>query len=104
MLILICVILWGLAITLRLPLDDLLTFSGKAFLIAAGIHFILAFTHSCPVYGKHPAIQGFGQVHPASFTQSKLKGWSGVVVSVIRRSEFTCIHCGTHFRIKSERT
>ena len=77
-LILICVILWGLAITLRLPLDDLLTFSGKAFLIAAGIHFILAFTHSCPVCGKHPTIQGFGQVHPASFTQSKLKGWSGV--------------------------
>jgi hypothetical protein len=98
-LMLICAALWGLAITLRLPLNELLTFTGQAFLVAAGIHVLLAFTHSCPVCGKHPTIQGFGEVHPASLSQSKLKGWSGVVVSVVRRSEFTCIHCGTHFRI-----
>ncbi|MDZ7919718.1 hypothetical protein [Rhodoferax sp.] len=99
-----CVILWALVVFLKLPFGCLLGFAGKAFLGAAAVHVALAFTHKCPVCGKRPTVQGFKPPHPDSQTQSKFTGWAGVVVSVVRRSEFTCIHCGTNFFLKNGRT
>jgi hypothetical protein len=66
--------------------------------LALGLaHVLLAFCHRCPICSKHPTIQGFGPVHPDAMGQSKLTGWSGVVMSVFRRKCFNCIHCGTAF-------
>jgi hypothetical protein len=75
----------------------------KVFVAVALVHLVLAFTHKCPVCEKHPTVQGFKPVHPASVSQSKLSGWAGVVASVVRNSSFVCIHCGTEFTLNEPR-
>ena len=72
------------------------------FFSAAAVHVVLAFRHSCPSCGKHPTIQGFRPPHPESIHQSKLGGWSGVVMSVLSKRRFTCIHCGAHYDASRE--
>ena len=63
-------------------------------------HVALSFTHSCPRCGKHPTIQGFSSPHAESLSQSSRSGWAGVVVSILRRRRFVCIHCGAAYRIE----
>jgi hypothetical protein len=70
-----------------------------AFFLAVGVHLILAFLHQCPSCGKHPTIQGFTPPHPASLGQSKADGWAGVVMSVVLRKRFVCIHCGVEYKV-----
>jgi hypothetical protein len=62
-------------------------------------HLILSYLHICPGCGKHPMIQGFGSIHPNAVPQSKLEGWAGVVVNVLRRRRLVCIHCGAEYAI-----
>lgn len=81
----------------RAQLDALAWLAGMAFGTAALTHLVLAFSHRCPTCRKHPTVQGFAPPHPASLAQSKCQGWPGVVVSVVRRNRFVCIHCGSHF-------
>ena len=69
-----------------------------AFFLAAGVHVLLAFLHKCPSCSKHPTIQGFKPPHPASLSQSRAQGWAGVVMSVVFRKCFVCIHCGAEYR------
>jgi H+/Cl- antiporter ClcA len=71
-----------------------------AFLASAALHVLLALMHRCPSCTKHPTIQGFRPVHQNSVGQSAVQGWGGVVVSILRRRRFTCIHCGTEFIIE----
>lgn len=68
------------------------------FLFFGGVHVVLALFHKCPSCAKHPTIQGFRGPHPASLGQSRAQGWAGVVVSVLLRRRFVCIHCGTEYR------
>ena len=68
-----------------------------AFCAAVIFHVILALMHRCPSCGKHPTIQGFRTVHPASVGQARAEGWAGVVINVVRRRPFVCIHCGVCF-------
>jgi hypothetical protein len=70
------------------------------FAAAASLHVLLALLHKCPLCGKHPTIQGFAPPHPDSATQAAVAGWAGVVVSVLRRQRFVCIHCGTGFSVR----
>ncbi|MFN9449972.1 MAG: hypothetical protein ACK58U_09985 [Rubrivivax sp.] len=71
-----------------------------AFCIAASVHLFLSFRHACPQCGKHPTIQRFKPPHPNSLTQSKVSGWGGVVVNILRRRRLVCIHCGAEYRIE----
>jgi predicted RNA-binding Zn-ribbon protein involved in translation (DUF1610 family) len=91
-------LLWVLGLLFRLPLGSTLTWLFVIFMVAALPHLVLAFMHKCPACGKHPTIQGFTPVHPASAKQSKLRGWAGVVVRVVANESFICIHCGTAWR------
>jgi hypothetical protein len=68
------------------------------FFLAAGVHITLAFLHKCPSCDKHPTIQGFKPPHPASLGQSRAQGWAGVVMSVVIRRCFVCIHCGVEHK------
>jgi len=68
-----------------------------AFAAAALAHVGLALMHTCPECGKHPTVQGFGDLHPDAAAQSRLSGWSGAVWNVFRRKRLVCIHCGTHY-------
>jgi hypothetical protein len=99
-LMLLCAVLWLLGSVARLPVREALSYAFSAFLIVAAIHVVLAFTHKCPVCSKHPTVQGFKPVHPDSVAQSRLTGWSGVVISVLRRRQLICIHCGTRFDVR----
>lgn len=71
-----------------------------AVMLAALTHVFLSFCHACPQCGKHPMIQGFKSPHPNSINQSRQSGWAGVVVSILRRRRFICIHCGAEYRIE----
>jgi len=75
-------------------------FNFAAFLAAAAIHVVLSYRHSCAQCGKHPTIQGFKPPHPNSLDQSRVSGWGGVVVNVLRRRRLVCIHCGAEFRVE----
>lgn len=65
-------------------------------------HMLLAVLERCPSCGKHPLVQGFSPVHPASIGQAKAEGWSGAVWSIVHRRQFTCIHCGTAFTCQND--
>lgn len=65
-----------------------------AFILGLGVHIVLALLHRRPGCGKHPTIQGFRRPHTVSVGQSRAERWAGVVVSVLRRKRFVCIHCG----------
>ena len=71
------------------------------FAVAALVHLALSFMHKCPACGKHPTIQGFAPPHAASVSESRLSGWGGVVVNVLRRRRLVCIHCGTEYSVSS---
>jgi hypothetical protein len=102
-LLVLSVVLWLFAVALAAQVLPLFTFALFAFFAAAAVHLILAFTHKCPVCGKHPTVQGFKPVHPDAARQSKLTGWSGVVVRVLVGGPFVCIHCGTEFTLNEAR-
>jgi hypothetical protein len=67
------------------------------YLALAVVHLVLALIERCPTCGKHPLVQGFAPVHPASVGQGKGNGWDGAVWSIVHRRRFTCIHCGTAY-------
>ena len=65
--------------------------------LTAMIHVLLANMHRCPNCNKHPTIEGFRPVHPASEQQSNVSGWAGVIKNVMKNKKFVCIHCGQEF-------
>ncbi len=69
------------------------------FFVATLVHIVLALLHKCPDCEKHPTIQGLTPLHPASLKQSRASGWAGVVVCVLRKKRFVCIHCGTEHEV-----
>ncbi len=90
---------WLAATTLNLPVGRLAAGSFASFLALALAHLVLAFRHKCPECLKRPTVQGLSPVHPGSAGQAVFEGWAGVVVSVVRRKRFCCIHCGTPFSV-----
>ena len=90
---------WIAATTLDMPVGRLAAISFAAFFSLALAHLFLAFRHKCPECRKRPTIQGLSPVHPASSGQAVFEGWAGVVVSVVRRGKFVCIHCGAPFSV-----
>lgn len=87
----------GIVFYYFLNLEALAILTIVIFFLGILLHIVLAFLHRCPVCEKHPTIQGFAPPHEASVGQSYCTGWAGVVVSVLRRHKFVCIHCGTKF-------
>jgi hypothetical protein len=71
-LLLLCVVLGLLGTALQAQVWPYFALTFSAFVSAAAVHLVLAFTHQCPVCSKHPTVQGFKPVHPASVKQSKL--------------------------------
>lgn len=69
------------------------------FFLSAGVHVTLSFLHRCPSCDKHPTIQGLKPPHPAFVGQSKADGWAGVVLSVVLKRHFICIHCGVEHKV-----
>ena len=102
LMLMISSVLMVLTFLFKLPLEALLFGSATGFLVSAVVHGVLAFSHRCPSCGKHPTVQGFAAPHPASVGQSELAGWAGVVVSVMRRHRFVCIHCGSEFDLDAK--
>jgi hypothetical protein len=85
----------GLALGAGVPgLEGAVVLALGMVFLSAGTHVILSFLHQCPSCDKHPTIQGMKPPHPASDGQSKAHGWSGVVMSVVSKRRFVCIHCG----------
>jgi hypothetical protein len=91
---------WLTHIWLRPDSEVLLPINFALFAVAAVAHLILSFRHKCPACGKHPTIQGFAPPHSDSIDQSRLSGWGGVIVNVIRRRRLVCIHCGKEYHIQ----
>ena len=85
---------------LRPANEVLLPINFALFAVAAVAHLVLSFRHKCPACGKHPTVQGFTPPHSVSVGQSRLSGWGGVIVNVIRRRRLVCIHCGEKYRIQ----
>jgi hypothetical protein len=71
------------------------------FLLSVIAHVVLSLSHRCPACGKPPTVQQFRPPHPNSHGQSRLSGWSGAVMNVIRRRRLVCIHCGAEYRIEA---
>jgi hypothetical protein len=73
-----------------------------ALILLAGItHVGLALSHSCPACHCHPTIQGLQETpNQSSLGQSRLKGWAGAVVNIVRRRRLVCIHCGAAYSIE----
>ena len=87
-----------LALLLGLPVKPLLIAITAVFLIAAVAHVSFALAHNCPDCLKHPTIQGFSPLHPSAIKPG-IDGWAHVVLDVVKRDHFTCIHCGAAFRV-----
>ena len=71
----------------------------QAFLVFSFLHLIFCFCHWCPNCRKHPTLQGFEPPHILSVNQSKLAGWAGAEVNILRRRHLVCIHCGMEYLI-----
>lgn len=71
------------------------------FILFSLAHFFLSFQHRCPECLKHPTIQGFSPVHPKARAQSGMQGWTRVVWDVLRKRQFSCIHCGETYHVNN---
>ena len=74
---------------------DLLITVFTIFLAFASGHLILGFYLKCPSCGKRPTVQGYKAIHPTSEKKAGLDGWAVVVINIIRKKQFRCIHCGS---------
>ncbi len=92
---------WLLHVWLQPSTSILLPINFALFAVAALAHLILSFMHKCSACGKHPTIQGFAPPHLSAASQSRLSGWGGVVVNVLRRRKLVCIHCGTEYTVSA---
>ena len=63
-------------------------------------HMALALYLVCPNCGKRPTIQGFQTPHAKTKKMAGLDGWAVVVVSVITKHQFKCIHCGESYSVE----
>ena len=74
----------------------------NAFLVCAIFalgHLVLGMYLKCPSCGKRPTVQGIRAIHPLSEKKAGLDSWAVVVLNVIGRGHFRCIHCGSEYRV-----
>lgn len=71
-----------------------------ASLLALLFRLGLALAHKCPACGKHPTIQGFGELHP-SVADDGDNAWVRVVRDVLRSRTFRCFHCGACYNVEN---
>ncbi|MDH5821913.1 hypothetical protein QFW77_02745 [Luteimonas sp. RD2P54] len=64
-------------------------------------HVGLALAHKCPRCNKHPTIQGFASPHP-SVAAGGDDAWAAVIREVLKKRTFTCIHCGSTYRVSED--
>ena len=69
------------------------------FVIFALGHLVLGIYLKCPNCGKRPTVQGFRAIHPSSKKKAGLDGWAVVVINIIGKGQFRCIHCGSDFHV-----
>jgi len=79
--------------------DESLVTAFVIFLCFASGHFILGIYLKCPNCGKRPTVQGIRAIHPSSEKSAGLDGWAVVVINVIRKNQFRCIHCGSDYNV-----
>lgn len=63
-------------------------------------YLVLAFMIKCTNCHKAITIQSF--TTPPYVNANKIKGiigWSGIILNVILNKKFTCMHCGTNYKI-----
>ena len=70
-----------------------------AFIVSALGHLVLGIYLKCPNCQKRPTVQGFQAIHPASNKVAGISGWAGVIVNIISKGKFKCIHCGSGFHV-----
>ncbi len=95
----LAIVLFLAAAALKVHIFGAIIGAITAFMLAALIHLGFALAHKCPHCGKHPTIQGFAKLHPSVPTATGVDGWARVVVDVVRKQEFACMHCGTRFKV-----
>jgi len=69
------------------------------FVVFALGHLILGLCLICPICGKRSIVQGMSGIHRSSNQIGKLDGWAVVVINIITKGRFRCIHCGSEFYI-----
>ena len=80
--------------------DSTIVVSLGVAVVFAALHVVLTFSHRCPSCGKGPTRQLLvGDAHPESIGNSRLRGWGGVVLAVLFRRRFACIHCGARYTV-----
>ena len=83
-------------------LENIYIFLGPLIiLLPSGIVYgVLAFIIKCQNCNKAVTVQPFKL--PAYADENKIKGlsgWSGIILNVFFNRKFTCMHCGTKYKI-----
>ena len=63
------------------------------------IHLILSFKLRCPACAKMITFQGFSQPHPNTRNRKYLNAWSTIVLDVLTKRNFVCLHCGKAYEV-----
>jgi hypothetical protein len=77
-------------------------FAFLGMVVFGAIHIFLSFKLKCSNCNKMVTVQGFATVHNKSRKSKYLNAWSSVVLDVLIKREFICIHCGTEYAVGTE--
>lgn len=69
------------------------------FGLTAFVHIVLATYLKCPNCGKRPTLQGSKAVHLSAKKIKGINAWSVVVLNIVSKGKFTCIHCGEDYHV-----
>lgn len=69
------------------------------FMFFAFGHIILGTCLKCPNCVKRPTVQGIKPVHPSADTKTGINAWSVVILNIVSKGKFKCIHCGRKYHV-----
>jgi hypothetical protein len=67
--------------------------------VFALLHIALSFKLRCPACNKMITAQGFAPSHANARRRKYLNAWSTVVLDVLMKRNFVCIHCGRLYEV-----
>ena len=70
------------------------------FLAFGGAYAVEAWSIKCPNCGGRLLVERFGPKHPAAMRIWAMDHWASAVVSILRKGQCTCMHCGALVRAK----
>ena len=67
--------------------------------IPAITYLTIALFLKCEICTRRITIEQYGEPPPFSISYLGMAGWSSIILQVLFKNRFVCMHCGKHYRL-----